>query len=213
MYASEIGFDAAGVGLLMSVTILGGAVLQWPIGLFSDKHERRTVLLWVVALAAVLALAVAPLMASPLLLGLMFVWGGLAFSIYSIAVAQMVDQLNPDEILSGSSGLLLANGFGAALGPVAAGGLMHLVGPIALPLFFAVGLGVLAFYAFYRPRKVFDLVTEPHGHFTPILRTSPTVMELMPDTPEDAAKHEPANEVELDDVPPPEATPDVRTGT
>ena len=77
-------------------------------------------LLWVVALAAILALAVAPLMASPLLLGLMFVWGGLAFSIYSIAVAQMVDQLNPDEILSGSSGLLLANGFGAALGPVAA---------------------------------------------------------------------------------------------
>lgn len=114
----------------------------------------------------------------------MFLWGGLAFSIYSIAVAQMVDQLNPDEILSGSSGLLLANGFGAAFGPVVAGGLMHLFGAIALPLFFAVTLGILAIYSFWRPRRVVDLVTEPHGHFTPMLRTSHTVLELMPDTPE-----------------------------
>lgn len=210
VYASQVGFDAAGVGLLMSVTILGGAVLQWPIGLFSDKHERRVVMLWVVAIAALLALVIAPLTASPLLLGLMFIWGGLAFSIYSIAVAQMVDQLHPDEILSGSSGLLLANGFGAALGPVVAGGLMLLAGPIALPLFFAVSLGVLALYSFWRPRRVMDLVTEPPGHFTPMLRTSPTVMELMPDAPEGVAQ-EPANEEELDDMAIPE--PEQRTGS
>jgi MFS family permease len=199
VYASQVGFDAAGVGLLMSITILGGAVLQWPIGLFSDKHDRRVVLLWVVAIAAVLALVITPILSGSLLLGLMFLWGGLAFSIYSIAVAQMVDQLHPDEILSGSSGLLLANGFGAAFGPVVAGGLMHLFGHIALPLFFAVSLGVLAIYSFWRPRRVVDLVTEPHGHFTPMLRTSHTVLELMPDTPEVEAAPAPANEAEMVD--------------
>ncbi len=199
VYASQVGFDAAGVGLLMSITILGGAVLQWPIGLFSDKHDRRVVLLWVVAIAAVLALVITPIMSGSLLLGLMFLWGGLAFSIYSIAVAQMVDQLHPDEILSGSSGLLLANGFGAAFGPVVAGGLMHLFGHIALPLFFAVSLGILAIYSFWRPRRVVDLVTEPHGHFTPMLRTSHTVLELMPDTPEVEADAAPANEAEMVD--------------
>jgi len=199
VYASQVGFDAAGVGLLMSITILGGAVLQWPIGLFSDKHDRRVVLLWVVAIAAVLALVITPILSGSLLLGLMFLWGGLAFSIYSIAVAQMVDQLHPDEILSGSSGLLLANGFGAAFGPVVAGGLMHLFGHIALPLFFAVSLGILAIYSFWRPRRVVDLVTEPHGHFTPMLRTSHTVLELMPDTPEVEADAAPANEAEMVD--------------
>ena len=213
VYASEVGFDAAGVGLLMSMTILGGAVLQWPIGLFSDRHERRIVLLWVVAFAALLALGLTVLRAGPLLLGLMFVWGGLAFSIYSIAVAQMVDHLNPDEILSGSSGLLLANGFGAAIGPVLAGALMHLAGPVALPVFFAVSLGVLAFYAFYRPRKVMDLVTEPHGHFTPMLRTSPTVMELMPDAPEPSPAPAAANEGNLDDLPPEMPVDQQRTGS
>ncbi|MGK9064296.1 MFS transporter [Stutzerimonas chloritidismutans] len=184
VYASQSGFDASGVGLLMSVTILGGAVLQWPIGLFSDKHDRRLVLLWVVGVGAALAVAMTPLTAGPALLGVMFLWGGLAFSIYSIAVAQMVDQLHPDEILSGSSGLLLANGFGAAFGPVVAGGLMSFFGPKALPVFFAVTLAFLALYSYFRARRVFDLVTEPHGHFTPMLRTSPTVLELMPDNPE-----------------------------
>jgi len=213
VYAGQVGFDDAGIGLMMSVAILGGALLQWPIGLLSDRFERRVVLLWVVTLATFLSLGSAVLGAGPALLGLMFIWGGLAFSIYSIAVAQMVDHLNPDEILSGSSGLLLANGFGAAFGPVVAGGLMHLTGPVALPLFYAVSLGVLAFYAFYRPRKVMDLITEPHGRFTPILRTSPTVMELMPDAPEGLATKEPANEDELDDIPAakPQQEPEQRT--
>ncbi|WP_421683888.1 MFS transporter [Stutzerimonas urumqiensis] len=184
VYASESGFDASGVGLMMSVTILGGAVLQWPIGRFSDSHDRRLVLLWVVALAALLSAGLTFLTAGPLLLAGMFLWGGLAFSIYSISVALMVDQLHPDEILAGSSGLLLSNGFGAAFGPVMAGGLMTLMGPKALPLFFAVSLGVLALYAWYRSRRVSDLISEPHGHFTPMLRTSHTVLELMPDTPE-----------------------------
>ncbi|WP_434458088.1 MFS transporter [Stutzerimonas urumqiensis] len=184
VYASESGFDASGVGLMMSLTILGGAVLQWPIGRFSDTHDRRLVLLWVVALAALLSAGLTFLTAGPLLLAGMFLWGGLAFSIYSISVALMVDQLHPDEILAGSSGLLLANGFGAAFGPVTAGGLMTLMGPKALPLFFAVSLGVLALYAWYRSRRVSDLISEPHGHFTPMLRTSHTVLELMPDTPE-----------------------------
>ncbi|TBU93493.1 MFS transporter [Stutzerimonas kirkiae] len=185
VYASQSGFDSSGIGLLMSLTILGGAVLQWPLGLLSDRKDRRKVMLWVVSLAALLALLMTPLSAGPLLLGLMFVWGGLVFSIYSIAMAQMVDHLNPDEILSGSSGMLLAFGLGSAIGPGLAGALMHF-GPWTLPLFFATSLAPLALYTLYRARHVVDLVSAPYGHFTPILRTSPTVMEMMPDSPQNA---------------------------
>lgn len=140
--------------------------------------------------AALLALLVSLLPAGALQLAAMFVWGGLAFSIYSVAVAQMVDQLHPDEILSGSSGLLLANGVGAALGPLAAGAVMSMAGPRGLPLFFAISLGLLAAYAFYRSRRVVDLLSEPHGHFTPMLRTSHRVLEIMPDAPAPADPQE-----------------------
>ncbi len=81
VYANLQGFDARGVGLLMTSTILGGALLQWPIGRFSDSHDRRLVLTWVVGLAVLLALLIALLPAGPLLLGAMFVWGGLSFAI------------------------------------------------------------------------------------------------------------------------------------
>ena len=112
VYASLAGFDTPGVGLLMTATILGGALLQWPIGIYSDRHDRRQVLLWVVILAVALALIMSLLPAGPWLLGAIFIWGGLAFAIYPIAVAQLIDQLHSDEILSGSASLLMVNGIG-----------------------------------------------------------------------------------------------------
>ncbi|MDO8697734.1 MAG: MFS transporter [Pseudomonas sp.] len=182
VYASLSGFDASGVGLLMSGTILGGALLQWPIGHYSDRHDRRQVLLWVVLLAVVVALLMTLLSAGPWLLAAMFIWGGLAFAIYPLAVAQMVDQLHSDEILAGSSGLLMVNGIGSVCGPLLAGLLMEQFGAQALPLHFAVSLSLLAAYTLYRLRHVSDLINEPHGHFMPMLRTSHTVLELIPET-------------------------------
>lgn len=183
IYASLSGFDSDGIAMLMSVTILGGALLQWPIGRFSDKHDRLKVMLWITLLATLLALAMVWLRAGPLLLGVLFFWGGLVFCLYPIAVVQMVDQMHPDEILAGSTGLLLVNGFGSALGPVVAGSLMEQFGAPALALFFAVSLAALALFIVYRQRHVSDLQQEPHGHFAPMLRTSHTVLELMPDAP------------------------------
>lgn len=183
VYAALSGFDATGVGLLMSSTILGGALLQWPIGIYSDKHDRRLVLFWVVALAVVVALLMSLLPAGRLLLGLIFIWGGLAFAIYPIAVAQLIDQLHSDEILAGSSSLLMVNGIGSVCGPLLAGVLMQHLGAQALPLYFAATLGLLAAYTLHRLRHVSDLVSAPAGHFMPMLRTSHTVLELMPDAP------------------------------
>lgn len=183
VYAALSGFDATGVGLLMSSTILGGALLQWPIGIYSDKHDRRLVLFWVVALSVLVAVLMSLVPAGRLLLGLIFVWGGLAFAIYPIAVAQLIDQLHSDEILSGSSSLLMVNGIGSVCGPLLAGLLMEQLGAKALPLYFAVTLGALAAYTLYRLRHVSDLVSAPAGHFMPMLRTSHTVLELMPDAP------------------------------
>ena len=192
VYAALSGFNATDVGLLMSSAILGGALLQWPIGIYSDKHDRRLVLFWVVALAVVVALLMSVLPAGRLLLGLIFLWGGLTFAIYPIAVAQLIDQLHSDEILSGSSSLLMVNGIGSVCGPLLAGVLMEHLGPQALPLYFAITLGLLAAYTLYRLRHVSDLISAPAGHFMPMLRTSHTVLELMPDAP--ASEHDDTTE-------------------
>src|SRR3546814_13453940 len=94
----------------MAATIVGGAVLQWPIGRLSDRGDRRTVM-------AVLGVAAAALAGTLALVGdvqgadgsqwrlyaLFFVFGGLAFSVYPLCVAHLLDHLPPDALLAGRS--------------------------------------------------------------------------------------------------------------
>ncbi|KTF31141.1 MFS transporter, partial [Xanthomonas vesicatoria] len=75
VYANRIGLDADGVAMLMLTAIVGGAVLQWPIGRISDGHDRRIGLVAVSVLAAAIAITAAvPMVQSqtPLLLMLFF---------------------------------------------------------------------------------------------------------------------------------------------
>ncbi|PRY66607.1 hypothetical protein B0H98_101601 [Vreelandella songnenensis] len=89
IYAARLGFDIGGIGLIMSAAIVGGALLQITIGRFSDRHDRPVVMIWVVSLAALLAAAMPFAPSHSLLLGLYFMWDGLAFSLYPLAVAQL----------------------------------------------------------------------------------------------------------------------------
>lgn len=59
VYANRIGLDADGVAMFMLTAIVGGAVLQWPIGRISDGHDRRIGLVTVSTLAAAIAIAAA----------------------------------------------------------------------------------------------------------------------------------------------------------
>jgi len=44
IFAQRVGLSTAGTALFMSITILGGAVLQWPVGHLSDTRDRRKIL-------------------------------------------------------------------------------------------------------------------------------------------------------------------------
>ncbi|RUR37871.1 MFS transporter [Vreelandella populi] len=178
IYATQLGFDTSGVGLVMSVAIIGGALLQIPIGRFSDKHDRSKVMTWVVLLAAAVAASMPFAPNHEVLLGLYFVWGGLAFSLYPLAVAQLVDQLHPDEIVSGSADMLVMHGAGCAAAPILAGSLMTLVGSHGLPLYIATVFVLLGGYALYRRRRVSDLNTHT-AHFEPMVQSSPEVLEMV----------------------------------
>ena len=77
------------------------------------------------------------------------------------------------------SGLLLVHGVGAVVSPLVAGLMMDWIGPQALPLHFAAMQLLLALAAFASLRRSEPRFPEP-GHFMPMLRTSTTVLEMMP---------------------------------
>jgi len=184
VYSGRIGLTGNGVPTFMLAAIAGGALLQWPLGRISDGHDRR-IGLFVLSIAAAL---IALLMAVPglqgqmhMVFGLIFVYGGLAFALYPFAVAHMLDYLPSEDLLSGCSSLLLVHGVGAALGPAIAGMLMEGHGPSALPLYFAAVLFCLAAFTGVRIVRHDRLRTHP-APFRPMLRTTPSALELMPET-------------------------------
>jgi MFS family permease len=179
VYARNIGFDTAEVGTYMSVAILGGAALQWPLGRLSDRRDRRVVVAWVAAAAAVLALAAAatggrewPAMA------LIFLFGGMAFAMYPLVVAHLVEHVSPDNLLAASSSVLLVYGVGSALGPLIAGVLMSAAGPWSLFAWFAGTHAALACYTVWR-LNVRHREPLRERRFHPMMRTTPSVMRLL----------------------------------
>lgn len=182
-YAGQIGLGRDGIAYFMVATILGGALLQWPLGRWSDRVDRRIGLMLAGAAAAALALLAVPATGWGhwAVYATFFAYGGVAFAIYPLAVAHMLDTLPGDELLAGCSSLLLVHGIGAAIGPALAGGLMSRYGAGALPAFFAAVLGLLVLYlasrlAFHRRARLHPTP------FHPMLRTTPGALGLLPET-------------------------------
>jgi len=194
VFASRAGLDAEGVGVFVTVTILAGALLQWPIGRVSDGMDRRRALALVAAASTAGALLMAVVgAAGAMLLVAAALFGASAFSLYPVVMAHLIDHLHQDEILAGNAGVLLLHGAGAALGPALGGLVMGWFGTAALPLFIAAMFGPTAAYALLSARRAPDEIVDEAAHCVPMLRTTPTVLEMMtPEPPPEPAPAAPA---------------------
>jgi len=146
VFATRSGMDSDGAALFLSVTILGAALFQWPIGRLSDKIDRRFVL---VALnsAAVLVCVMVSLLGpdQPALILLAgFVFGSVIFPTYALAVAHTFDHAEADQHVTLASGLLLAFALGSATGPLVASVAVDQLG----------GIGLFAYAAFVQALMV-----------------------------------------------------------
>lgn len=189
VFGNAVGFTDAGVATFMAVSILGGAVLQLPVGYYSDRRDRRVVLLWVCILGSgVTALCFVLAQVTPnALIPLGILFGGLIFSIYGLCVAHVNDVIDSNRLVEFSGGLLLIHGAGAAVGPVLAGTMMDLAGPASLMLFYAIVLGVMALYAFKRMQAAPPVPEEQKTDFVAMVGSSQTVLQLDPRGPADDA--------------------------
>ncbi|WP_108471555.1 MFS transporter [Rhodanobacter thiooxydans] len=189
LYAAARGLGTAEIGTYMSVAIAGGVTLQLPLGRLSDRIDRRLALALISASAALVALVnlALPTAGPTVAMLLVFAFAGMSFALYPIAVAHLVDYLRRDDLLSGSSTVLLVNGIGSAVGPLLAGTLMSLTRPAFLFGWFAILDSLLAGYALYRFMRRKREVT-PDDNFVPRVHTTPGAMDPHPDTPEQPGK-------------------------
>ena len=182
VYSRQLGLETIEVAQLMSATILGGALLQWPIGKISDLMDRRIVLGFTALAGALLAwfsIHSAELSNGGFYL-VHFCYGGFAFAVYSLSVAHVNDRLQPGQSLEASRNLLQLYGIGAVIGPPLVGTMMERLSPAAFPMFLAATLVMLALFTLYRISVKEPAPAETHEPFIPVMRTSPVAFEMDP---------------------------------
>lgn len=184
VFARAIGMSVFEVSLFVGSAVLGGLLLQWPVGRLSDRFDRRTVLFWVLAAATLIAVGEIALtqMGGQLLQLLLLtgLYGGAATAVYPISVSHAYDYVERDRLLSASSGLLLSYAVGATAGPLVASALMQAVAPGALFAFIAAVTAAFSMFVLYRQRRRAALPSEEQATFVPLPTTTPVVGELDP---------------------------------
>ena len=137
VFAKEVGLSVAEISAFMATAILSGMVLQYPIGRFSDKFDRRLVLVIASLGTGLAALVVIWATGQTLVLLIISVaiYGGISYTIYPLCSSQVNDLADPDLLVQVAAGLLIAYGIGASIGPVVAAQSMAIFGPAGFFLF------------------------------------------------------------------------------
>lgn len=167
------GLSVWAVSIMMALPPLGVILSQYPIGLASDKFDRRKVIVAMsfVGAAAIGSILVLGLIWSWFLIGLVTLFGVFTLPVYSLVIAHANDHMSKEQVLGASGKLILLYGTGSILGPVLAGRIMHDVGPDGLPAFLAGVYGLLAVFALWRMRQRPE---DLRGRKNEVMTVSPT---------------------------------------
>ena len=180
LFARLSGLSELGIAMFMSTTILGGILLQFPVGYWSDHTNRRTAIM-IISYVSVIISAIAILVPTTTYYWLtvcMFIYGGMMFSIYPVCVAHTNDHPEATDRVAIMTNLLFLYGIGAVVGPFIGGYVMHLFGHTSLFLLFILGGTFLGLYAGYWIERGVTISDIDKTRFTPLVRTSQVAIDL-----------------------------------
>ena len=144
------------ISLIMTVVVIGGMMLQYPIGKLSDKFERRKVLLVTAILSlivTILLLILHEVNSFNSFLALTLIWGGLLFTIHPLSINLACDRVGAKDLLATTGGLMVSYSIGASFGPFFSALFMNLFGPIGMYTLFIILLASLSLFIVHRIGK------------------------------------------------------------
>lgn len=191
LFVTELGYTNKELAAFISLSILGGALIQYPVGRWSDYMDRRRVILITFVIGALVALAMAfgaRYYASEhiAITALSALFCGLVLAIYPISVVHLVDRIHKDHLVAGSSCLLMIYGLGSFTGPALAGLTLEYLGAGALPTYYLTILVVFSGILLIQllRSRIVELPEDHESEYVAMVRTSQNVLPMHPESEE-----------------------------
>lgn len=145
LYGVTLGLSASSAALLLTTAVAGNIVFQIPLGLISDKADRR-VLLFLCALMGAIGAFTLPFISvdSMWFLVMVFLATGIVGSLYTVGLSYLGARFHGADLAAANAAFVMLYSFGLIGGPPLAGWAMDLYNPYGFA--FAVS-AMLAAYA------------------------------------------------------------------
>ena len=149
------------ISMMMALPSIAVIVSQYPIGMISDRFDRRSIIMILAAASFAVAAFGAALGWLPkslganspiLLIAVMTIFGAISLPIYSLVIAHAADQMQRDQLLGASAKLVLIYGLGSLVGPILVGMVMERMHAPGFMAYMAVCYGFMALHALHRRR-------------------------------------------------------------
>ena len=175
LFAYESNLGPVEIGLFLSLFIIGGAVIQLPVGYLSERFSPRQLLglfssLTIIASVGINFMDVQEIFGVRTLFVLVFIFGLTTMPLYSICAIHANNLIPPTQMTTLSASLIFIFAVGAIISPVLAGYLIELFGTEAMFIYFAALHAILLIYTGYRALIRPDLA--PRRQYVYIPRTS-----------------------------------------
>ncbi len=180
-----LGMDLPGhfVPLVVACYLIGGAISQWPVGIWSDRIDRRVVIMCLSALSAIVSVMITigahtKTLDFFTLLFLIGLFGAGAIPVYAISVAHANDWAKKVSVVDLSVLLLVSSSVGSVLGPLVIGSILEKVGRTNLFLLVSFAHGILFLEGVYRIVRVAPMPIDKKTEYLDLPETTPMIARV-----------------------------------
>ena len=197
VYAATMNFTIFEISLFLFLITVSGAIFQWPIGYFSDRTDRRIIIIactFVGAFFCFLAviasgeslqnmyLATSVGMDKIMFFVFITLYAGMSIPLFTLNLAYVNDRIPKEKFVAAGAGMQIIFGLGAMTGPILCSLLMNKFGANGFfvhLLFFHLIIGAFGLYRI--TKRTYE--DNPESTFTPLPRNiTPLGIELDPTT-------------------------------
>jgi MFS family permease len=200
VYASSLNFTIFEISLFLFLITIAGALFQFPIGYFSDKTDRRIILIgctFISTIFCILAIWVSGSSLGNMYLAstmdvnkfIFFIfitlYAGFALPMFTLNLAYVNDFIDKERFVAAGAGLQIIFGIGAMGGPIIASIFINIYGANGFFVFLGIFHLLIGLFGMYRITKR-NYEDNPDSTFTPLPRNiTPLGIELDPTTAAD----------------------------